>query len=106
MNELKIPDRLLNREEMAYFLNVDVDTLHKYEKEGIIKRAPGLKSPRYSPKIVALLTAIDLEAFNPFLLKRAEKRNKELEQENAMLRSQMEQIRKLTSFTKGGSERC
>ena len=100
MNELKVPDRLLSREEMAYFLNVDTDTLHKYEKDGIVKRVPGLPSPKFSPKIVAMLAEIDMEAFNPLLLKRLEKRNKELEQENAMLRAKLDQIYQLTSFTR------
>lgn len=92
---MKTPDRLLTRDEMAYFLNVDTDTVHKYEKEGIIHRVPGLKSPRYSPKIIATMAGIDLEDFSPFLLRKAQKETEELRHQVETLQGKLEQIKKL-----------
>lgn len=101
--KIEVPNRLLTKKELAEFLAVDEDTVAKYEKEGIIHRAKGIKSPRYSPRFIAELMEIDLSEFNPFLLKIEQKKNQELEQENAMLRGKLEQIQKLIGW-RGGSE--
>lgn len=93
--KIEIPNRLLTKKELAEFLAVDEDTISKYEKQGIIRRAKGILSVRYSPRIVAELMEIDLSDFSPFLLKIEQKKNKELEQENAMLKGKLEQIQKL-----------
>lgn len=86
-----IPSRLLTKPEVCEFLQIDESTLARYEKQGIIRRAKCIKQARYSPKLIAEIMEIDLNEFNPFLLKQEQKKNKELEQENAMLKAKIEQ---------------
>ena len=93
---MNLPDRLLSEQEVAEILGIDKATIKRYEKDGILRRVKKIKVIRYSPDMIAELIGEDLSSYTPFLIKREQKKIAELEQENAILKSKLDQIYQLT----------
>ncbi len=89
-------DKVLTKKDIADIFQVSLQTVDEWEEKGAIKRLPKLPGhPRYSAKQIAVLADMDMDAFNPFLLKKAERENRELREKNAMLENQIKTIEKI-----------
>ena len=94
-------EKLLTREDLMELFQIGYATVVEWEGKGIVKRIQKLPGhPRYSPKQIAILMDMNLNEFSPFLLKKIERENKELAQENIRLKNQIQTIKKII---KGGN---
>ncbi|MGL4108360.1 transcription factor [Clostridium sp. LP20] len=84
---------LISRETLARRWEVSVQTVIKYETDGIITRVPSIPSPRYSISEISKIEGIQPNLLSPLERRRLEGKVDELEEK---VRKQAEHIRKMS----------
>lgn len=84
---------LLGRESLSKRWDVSIQTIIKYEQDGIIARISSIPSPRYHIEEIERIEGYETNPLSPLERKRLENRIELLEKENARLKETIKQIK-------------
>ena len=80
-------EKLLTQEELAERWQVSKRAIENWRKQGVITPAKGVPVIRFTEKHILELEGVRLEKVSPLIMKRLEKENEVLLEENKQLKS-------------------
>ncbi|SHI76422.1 hypothetical protein SAMN02745975_00565 [Geosporobacter subterraneus DSM 17957] len=90
-------DQLLTQKDLSERWQVDIKTIERWRKEGIITPCKGIPSIRFSPQYIAELEGVKLERFSPLERRRLETENQELARQNEELKRIISDVLSVTA---------
>lgn len=86
---IKLPNRLLKKEEVMEYLGVQSTTITKYIQSGLLSPVKNIGEYRFTPNEIARFIGADVASLSPIVFKNMEKEINEKKREIESLRNEL-----------------